>query len=161
MPYQLSQPELHHFLIIFITTNFYILCFPHHHLAVLFSLQPVPLRSSWWPLLFFNLNKQKEQQCKRVQGQLDFKFFLVSNLSYLSFCFILQDQKKAFVVILISLINDTFPLFQIFENVYIICRDEVEAHCLGAKTVQKRQYIILCDMNDLSISDFRLLLTLF
>lgn len=160
MPYQLSQPGAPSFLDHLHNYKFLYPLFSSSSLSCFVFFAACSTKEQL-VVLFFNLNKQKEQQCKRVQGQLDFKFFLVSNLSYLSFCFILQDQKKAFVVILVSLINDTFPLFQIFENVYIICRDEVEAHCLGAKTVQERQYIILCDMNDLSISDFRLLLTLF
>lgn len=134
-----SSNQCHHFLIIFITTNFYILCcFPHPHLVALFSLQPCPLRNSLWPLLFFNLYKQKEYQCKRVRGQLDFKFFLLSSLSYRTFLFVSVSRirrEPLFLVILVSLINDIWPLIQIFENVCVTCRDTVESHCLGAMIV--------------------------
>lgn len=50
------------------------------------------------------------------------------------FCFILQDLKKIFVLCyFVRLTNITFPLIQIFENVYIACMDKVESRGLEVK----------------------------
>lgn len=79
----------------------------------------------------------------RVQGQLVFKFFLISDLSYKTFLFVSfsrSRRKPLLLVILVSLINDTFPLIQIFENVRVTCRIKLKATVWEAMTVVKSVY---------------------